>query len=118
MGGTPALNLDPIDVKTTRENLKAAIAGEKYERDIMYPEFVEVAKRQKATAALPTFTYALKVEAVYAVLCQDALDHPDKRAGKTIPITSAGDRGNTLEELNILKCLVCGHGKSGFVSVS
>jgi len=39
MGGTPALNLDPIDVKTTRENLKAAIAGEKYERDIMYPEF-------------------------------------------------------------------------------
>ena len=33
------MNLDPIDVKTTRENLKAAIAGEKYERDIMYPEF-------------------------------------------------------------------------------
>ena len=42
MGGTPALNLDPIDVKTTRENLKAAIAGEKYERDIIYPEFVKV----------------------------------------------------------------------------
>ena len=86
------MNLDPIDVKTTRENLKAAIAGEKYERDIMYPEFVEVAKRQKAAAARRTFTYALKVEAAHAVLCQNALDHLDNRTGKTIPITSAGLR--------------------------
>jgi rubrerythrin len=44
MGATPALNLEPIEVKTTHENLKAAIAGEKYERDIMYPKFVEVAQ--------------------------------------------------------------------------
>jgi rubrerythrin len=39
MGATPALNLEPIEVKSTHENLKTAIADEKYERDIMYPEF-------------------------------------------------------------------------------
>jgi rubrerythrin len=88
-GATPARNLEPIEVKTTCENLRAAIAGEKYERDIMYPEFIEVAKRQNATAAVRTFTYALKVEAVHAVLYQDALDNLDKRTARATPIMSA-----------------------------
>jgi rubrerythrin len=118
MGATPALNLEPIEVKTTHENLKAAIAGEKYERDIMYPEFVEVAKRQKATAAIRTFTYALKVEAVHAVLYQDALDNLLKRTGKRHTYYVCPDCGNTLEELSILTCMVCGHRKSGFIAVS
>jgi rubrerythrin len=47
MGATPALNLEPIEVKSTHENLKTAIADEKYERDIMYPEFVEVATHER-----------------------------------------------------------------------
>ena len=118
MGATPALNLEPIEVKTTRENLKAAIAGEKYERDFMYPEFIEVAKRQKATAALRSFTCALKVEAVHAVLYQDALDNLSKRTGSSHTYYVCPDCGNTLDELNILKCLVCGHAKSGFIAVS
>jgi rubrerythrin len=118
MGATPALNLEPIEVKTTRENLKAAIASEKCERDIMYPEFVEVARQQKATAAVRTFTYALKVEAVHAVLYQDALDHLTKRTGKSHTYYVCPDCGNTLEELNILKCLICGHAKSGFIAAN
>src|SRR6516225_1409333 len=118
MGATPARNLETIEVKTTCENLKAAIAGEKYERDIMYPEFIEVAKRQNATAAVRTFTHALKVEAVHAVLYQHALDNLDKRTGKSHTYYVCPDCGNTLEQLNILKCLVCGHANSGFVAVS
>ena len=118
MGATPALNLEPVAVKTTRENLQAAIAGEKYERDNMYPEFIEVAKQQRATAAVRTFTYALKVEAVHAVLYQDALDHLNKRTGKSHTYYVCSDCGNTLEALNILKCVVCGHSKSGFIAVS
>lgn len=118
MGATPVLNLEPIEVKTTQANLKAAIAGEKHERDIMYPEFVEAAKRENATAAIRTFTYALKVEAVHAVLYQDALDNLTKRTGPKHTYYVCPDCGNTLEEPNILKCLVCGHTKGGFIAVS
>lgn len=118
MGATPNLKLEPTEVKTTQENLKAAIAGERYERDIMYPEFVEAAKRENATAAIRTFTYALKVEAVHAVLYQDALDNLRKRTGRKHTYYVCPDCGNTLEELNILKCMVCGHTKGGFIAVS
>jgi rubrerythrin len=118
MGATPGLNLEPIELKTTHENLKAAIAGEKYERDIMYPEFIEVAERETATAALRTFTYALKVEAVHAVLYQDALDHLKQRTGKNHTYYVCPDCGNTLDELTILKCMVCGHRQSDFIAVS
>ena len=118
MGATPALNLEPIEVKSTRENLKTAIAGETYERDLMYPEFVEVATYERATAVIRTLTFALKVEAVHAVLYQDALDNLQKRTGRNHTYYVCPDCGNTLEELNIVKCLVCGHSKSGFIAVS
>jgi len=52
MGGKAILTLEPIKVNTTAENLKVAVEGEVYERDIMYPEFIEAAKRENATAAV------------------------------------------------------------------
>jgi rubrerythrin len=118
LGGTPTLNLEPIEAGTTRENLRTAVAGETYERDFMYPEFIEAAKRQQATAAIRTFTYALKVEAVHAILYQDALDHLDERRGASHTYYVCTDCGNTLEALNILNCMVCGRAKSGFIPVS
>ena len=83
----------------------------------MYPEFIEVAKRQNVTAAVRTFTYDLKVEAVHAVLYQDALDNLDKRTGTSHTYYVCPDCGNTLEQLNVLKCLVYGHAENGFVAV-
>jgi rubrerythrin len=118
MGGIPQLLIEPTVPKTTRENLKAAIEGESYERDIMYPEFIEVAKAQKATAALRSFTFALKVEAVHAILYQDAFDNLEKRRGKQHTYYVCPDCGNTLAELSILKCIVCGHPRSGFFAVN
>ena len=118
MGAVPVAHIEPAILKSTRQNLKVAIEGEVYERDIMYPEFIEVAKQQKATAALRSFTFALKVEAVHAVLYQDALDNLDYSAGKAHTYYVCPDCGNTLAELTILKCVVCGHPKSGFIAVS
>ena len=118
MGGVAVLKLELVEVKSTRENLKVAIEGEKYERDIMYPEFIETAKRQNANAAVRTFTLALEVEAVHAVLYQDALDNLEKRKGMSHTYYVCPDCGNTLEELNILKCLVCGQPKSAFLAVN
>ena len=44
MGGNPAADIKPADVKTTAENLKSAVEGETYERDTMYPGFVAEAR--------------------------------------------------------------------------
>jgi rubrerythrin len=118
MGGVPVAHIEPTVWKTTRENLKVAIEGETYERDIMYPEFIGVAKHQKASAALRSFTFALKVEAVHAVLFQDALDNLQKRSGPRHTYYVCPDCGNTLAELTIVKCMVCGHLKSGFIAVN
>jgi len=49
---------------------------------------------------------------------QDALDNLQKRTGKNHTNHVCPDCGNTLEELNIVKCLVCRHSKSGLIAVS
>jgi rubrerythrin len=119
MGGVPILKIHPTEVRSTQENLQAAIEGEKYERDIMYPDFIEAAKRENASAAVRTFTFALKVEAVHAVLYQDTLDSLEERkGGGSHTYYVCPDCGNTLEELTIVKCLICGHPKSGFIAVN
>ena len=118
MEATPVAHIEETIAKSTRENLQVAMEGEVYERDIMYPEFIEIAKREKASAALRSFTFAWKVEAVHAVLYGAALENLDKLRGKSHTYYVCPDCGNTLAELNILKCLVCGHPKSGFIAVN
>jgi rubrerythrin len=118
MGGVPILKIHPTQVGSTQENLQAAIEGEKYERDIMYPDFIEAAKRENASAAVRTFTFALKVEAVHVVLYQDTLDRLEERKGGSHTYYVCPDCGNTLEELTILKCLICAHPQSGFFAIN
>jgi rubrerythrin len=44
MGATPEMKIELPDVNSTALNLKHAISGEEYERDVMYPEFITEAK--------------------------------------------------------------------------
>lgn len=61
-------------VKSTRENLEAAIAGETHEFESMYPAFIEAAKAEGNTGALRSFSYANEVEKVHAALYKQALE--------------------------------------------
>jgi len=66
-------------VKNTAENLQEAIAGETFEFKSMYPQMIETARAEGASAAERSFTYANEVEKVHANLYQnalDSLDHP------------------------------------------
>ena len=45
MGAHPKAEIEATLAKTTAENLKAAIAGEEYERDVMYPAFIKEAEQ-------------------------------------------------------------------------
>jgi rubrerythrin len=74
LGGVPTADVKKPEVKTTAENLKAAIAGESYERDTMYPEFVKEARAAKNRDAIRTFNLALTAEAGHAKLYTASLD--------------------------------------------
>ncbi len=63
MGAKPEAKLETPPVKSTRENLEAAIQGESYERTTMYPQFIEQANKEGNKEAVETFEYAEEAEA-------------------------------------------------------
>jgi len=82
-------------VASTLENVQAAIAGEGYEYQKMYPEFLKAAEAERNQPAVVTFENALAVEETHHKLYSDALDA--LKAGKDLPGAS------------IYVCPVCGH---------
>ena len=80
-------------VGTTAENLKAAISGETYEFETMYPPMVEQAEAE-GHKARRMFKYAVEAEAVHARLYLMALE--------------AAEQGKDLDAEFYL-CPVCGH---------
>ncbi len=79
-------------IRSTAENLEAAINGETYEFTQMYPPFIEKAKEEGHTAATRGFSYANEAEKVHADLYKKALD---TLGSKT--------------EYPLYLCTVCGH---------
>ena len=62
------------NVKSTAENLQAAIAGEHYEVNEMYPTFLATAQAEEEKKAANSFHLALEVEKEHEVLYQKALE--------------------------------------------
>ncbi len=94
MGHLNALDM----VKSTAENLKAAIEGETYEFREMYPPMLAQAQAEKHKGQR-MFGYAEKAEAVHAELYKRALE--------------AASQGKDLAETNFYLCPVCGHIEAG-----
>ena len=89
----------PIEVKSTLENLKAALNGEQYEIDTMYPGFLEEATARKNTGAIRTFTGALEAEKTHARLYSEA-----------IALLVAGKKDSWIGEArDFYVCPVCGY---------
>lgn len=117
LGGTPQADIHAPAPKSTRENLLAAIEGETYERDVMYPEFIKEAKAVRNTAAQRTFNLALLVEAEHAKLYQDALDQLENlKTARTFNVCTVC--GSTVLVLPAAKCEVCGAPKEKFITIS
>ena len=53
LGGEAQCEIHAVEVKTTLENLKAALSGEQYEIDTMYPGFLAEATARNSTADPP-----------------------------------------------------------------
>jgi rubrerythrin len=117
LGATAEAKIEKADVKTTAENLKAAIEGESYERDTMYPAFIEQAKKDANRAAIRTFNLARTAEIEHAKLYTEALKNIDtwKSGKKTFYVCTVC--GETLVALPAGKCPSCFSPKDKFVSV-
>lgn len=77
LGAQPKAEIQLPEIKTTQENLADAIKGESYEQEIMYPEFLLQAEKEKNEGAIQTFTYARDAEAEHAKLYKKALSDLD-----------------------------------------
>lgn len=118
MGATPAANIEKPVVKSTRENLEAAIKGESYERDSMYPEFLKQARADRNVKAVRSLNLAKTAEAEHAKLYSSALANLDHLKGtKSTTFYVCPTCGFTTRELAFEKCPSCFTPKEKFESV-
>ena len=105
-------------VKTTAENLQAAIGGEGYEFRTMYPQFIAEAKTEGNRAAENSFDNAVDVEKVHHGLYAAAAE--SLKAGKDLaaaPIFLCPICGNTFMGDVPDRCPVCNTKKEKFFEV-
>ena len=105
-------------VKSTVENVKAAIEGEHYEFTKMYPEYLEVARRERNKHAEWSFNVANKVEEVHAGLFQKVLNALKNNEDiPNIDYYVCKVCGNTVENTAPDKCSICGAPRGQFFKV-
>jgi len=107
-------------IKTTRENLQAAIDGETYETKTMYPQFLKDARTEKVKKATKSFTWAFDTELKHLEFYKRALSALDSKTEKTLPFVYAVCPvcGNTYDYAKIdEKCAFCGTSKDRFIKV-
>lgn len=118
LGGTPTANVKPPEVKGTAENLEAAIKGETYERDVMYPDFLKQARADGTREALRTFNLARSAEAEHAKLYNDARNNletwrVDKQTFYVCPVC-----GFTTANLNFERCPTSATPRERFLTIN
>jgi rubrerythrin len=107
LGGKPTAVIHPIEVKSTAENLATAKAGEEYERDVMYADFLKEAEASGQKEAVRTFTLALMAENVHAQLYGEALKNLESQRVKAVfyVCLHCGEVTDKPEETE--KCPIC-----------
>ena len=99
LGGEAACTIHPVEVKGTLDNLKAALGGEQYEIDVMYPEFLKEAIAGGVTAAVRSMTGALEAEKCHARLY-----------GEAVALLQGGKRDSWIGTArDFYVCPVCGY---------
>jgi len=99
LGAKPTRTIHTFKIASTLENLKDALAGENYEIEKMYPEFIAEATAAKNQAALRTFHFAMEAEKTHARLYSEA-----------IALVQGGAKGKWIETAHeFYVCPVCGY---------
>jgi rubrerythrin len=102
-------------IKSTKENLEAAIDGETYEFQSMYPKMIEDAKSEGNKQAEISFNYANAVEIIHAELYKKALENLSSNPDVDYYVCQVC--GNTVEGEPPDKCPICGALKKMFKKI-
>jgi len=94
-------------IKSTKENLQEAIAGETHEFKTMYPQMLETAKAEGQKAAERSFNFANQVEKIHAKLYEGLLNNLGK-SQENYPYYVCPVCGYTAEKEPPGTCPVCG----------
>jgi rubrerythrin len=119
LGAVPQAHIEAPAVKSTRENLDAAVKGETYERETMYPNFLKQARADRNSHAIRTLNLAKAAEAEHAKLYAAALAGLDQMKGTqaatyyVCPVC-----GFTARETKFSKCPSCFTSKETFETVA
>jgi rubrerythrin len=106
------------EIKSTVENLDAAVSGETFEFKEMYPKYLSIAKQEENDQAAWSFDVANKVEQVHAGLFSKAVEalRNNKELTK-IDYYVCSVCGNTVEGIAPEKCPICGAAKTEFFKI-
>jgi rubrerythrin len=119
LGGAPQAKIDPPEVESTRENLEHAVKGESYERDTMYPKFLDEARAEGVTAAVLSMSEARTAETEHAKLYQQALNRLQQLKGsKAKAFFVCSICGYTTTKLDFELCPSCKNPKDVYEQVS
>jgi rubrerythrin len=102
-------------IKSTKENLEAALHGEVFEFEDMYPQMIAEAQAEGIKDAVRTFTYANEVEKVHAELYKKALAELGKGADADYYVCSVC--GHTVAGESPDECPVCKSKKQAYKKV-
>jgi len=107
------------EIKSTAENLDAAVSGETFEYKKMYPKYLSIAKQEGNHQAAWSFDVANKVEEIHAGLFSKAVDAlRNKKELAKIDYYVCNVCGNTVEGTAPEKCPICGAPKIRFFKVT
>jgi len=115
VGGQPARAvLERVDLGMTADNLKQAIAGERYEAEVLYPALIARARADRQPMAVRALTLALATERQHVRLLEQGLEHLEERpAAATIYVCPYC--GRTTDTLDFRKCPGCYTSASRFL---
>ena len=102
-------------VGSTLDNLKAAVSGETFEFEQMYPPYLDEAKAEGLDKAVRSFTYAMEAEKVHAQLFDDVLSNlskEDESVYYLCPVCGYVEKNTTP---NV--CPICNAKGSSFVKI-
>lgn len=109
-----------FEVKTTAENLQAAIDGETYEVTTMYPKFLADAKAGKVEKATKSFIWASDTEKKHAEFYKTALESIQSGQAESLPMDYfvCPVCGNTYDGSTVeANCAFCQTGKEKYIAI-
>ena len=117
LGGVPTAERESMTVLSTRENVEYAAASETYETDVMYPAFIEQAKRERNQDAVRIFRLNQSAEPGHQMLYQQILKDIEGYRGDSVELFVCTNCGTTLRVLRNGACPSCSAMKDKFETI-